>query len=144
MMSTSYKVISYDFFPLLVTFSFGYFLVSEILVVLLVEEKKINWHNFDELDCGETFIENIVYILHISCPKMSSNDLIDSNIWRHFRPRKMKTTPIFSIKVPSHSSFCHPIFGIEIRSSRSELCRFFFPPVARYWKQWLKVVSLEV
>ena len=45
-MSTSYKVISYDIFSLLVTFSFGYFLVSEILVVLPVE-KKINRHNFD-------------------------------------------------------------------------------------------------
>ena len=36
----------------------------------------------------------------------------------------MKTKPIFSVKVKSHSSSCHPIFSIEFHSSRSMLCRF--------------------
>ena len=79
---------------------------------------------WQELEWDGIFILKFFYVLYISCPKMTSNDLIGSNIWRHFQLWKMKTKPIFSVKVKSHSSSCHPIFSIEFHSSRSMLCRF--------------------
>ena len=75
---------------------------------------------WQELECDKTLNENFLYFLHISGPKMTSNDLIGSNIWRHFRPWKMKTTPIFCLK----------FYALEFLST--------------YFQNWILSIQIEV
>ena len=48
------------------------------------------------------------YELQISCPKLTSNDLIGSNIWRHFRPWNIKKTYRFFGKSSIALDFLSP------------------------------------
>ena len=76
-----------------------------------------------------------LYVLYISCPKITSNDLIGLKIWRHFRPWKMKTTSIFFSKSSIALEFLLPHFS-ELNSVNSDQSyvdlptKVFFQPVA--------------
>ena len=73
-----------------------------------------------------TFTEKIICSLHFMT-EMTSNDLIGSNIWRHFRSWKMKTKPISFGKSSTALEFLSPPFlRIEFRSSRSKLFQFIY------------------